>query len=716
MARTSEAFSRVKIDALLKDVGWELMDGISTRFEHPLPDGTFADYALFDRNGRPLAVIEAKKASIDPIAAQDQGIGYAKQLEVPFVFLSNGEETWFLDRDLDAHARPIATFFTQEDLERRRSARSHRRPVADVPIDRAIAGGDGREYQIDCIDTLCSEMALGRRKLLAEMATGTGKTRTAAALIKRLFEAGHVTRVLFLVDRINLATQAEEAFTDHLPEIPSAILRPGRGFDHAKRITIATLQTMINEYDALSSGYFDLVITDECHRSIYGTWSGVLKHFDGIQIGLTATPCTLDVGELPDAEDGAFVKDTLRFFEVTEPTFRYTLADAIEDGHLVPYRIYKAMTVKTAAEGGFEVKRDELDWSAMSEEVRDEFETLFDGSDTIVVDPRALERKFTIPERNRAIVREYRDVLENGFRGSDGVRRKPAWGKTIVFAVNKRHAETLARMFDEHFADLKPDPSTRYADFVVSDLGGGPAPSAADLIKRFKREEFPKILVSVNMLDTGFDCPEVVSLVMARFTRSAILYQQMRGRGTRKAPHIHKSSFTMFDFVGVTDFHGDDDETIPGGFVTPGKPGRPNPEPSVLLPLDVDDHIDPASRDWVTIDDDGRIMRTDAHEAKAAELGLRFEAWMATLDPSAEQLRWLRLIDGQIKANALTEAEFWDYHLDDPPFDRMGGYDTAVRTFGGRHALDELLAALNVAVFGPHPDDPDRSASDRPNA
>ena len=222
------------------------------------------------------------------------------------------------------------------------------------------------------------------------MATGTGKTRTAAAFVKRLFEAA-VTRVLFLVDRIALAGQAEDAFTDHLRDYPCHILRPGRGFDRAKRITIATLQTMIAEYRDLSPGYFDLVITDECHRSIYGKWSGVLRYFDGIQLGLTATPCTVDADNLPDPEDGRFVRDTLRFFGLDAPTFRYTLREAIDAGHLVPYRIYKAMTVKTGADGGFEVGRDELDWTAMDQATKDEFETLFETSDRITVDPRALE-------------------------------------------------------------------------------------------------------------------------------------------------------------------------------------------------------------------------------------------------------------------------------------------------------------------------------------
>ena len=715
MARTTEAFSRVQIDALLTDAGWNLTDGTSVQFEYALSDGSRADYVLCDRAGRPMAVVEAKRASAEPIAAQDQGRHYAELLEVPFVFLSNGDVVRFMDREVDAHSREIATFYSQEDLERRIAARAVRRELTDVPIDRQIVD---RGYQIDCIETLSDEVTRGRRKLLVEMATGTGKTRTAAAFIKRLFEAGAVTRVLFLVDRIALAAQAEDAFTDHLRDYPCHVLRPGRGFDRAKRITIATLQTMIAEYGRLSSGYFDLVITDECHRSIYGRWSGALRHFDGIQLGLTATPCTEDAARTADREadpeDGRFVRDTLRFFGIERPTFRYTLRRAIAEGYLVPYRIYRAMTVKTAAEGGFEVRRDELDWSAMDEATRAEFETLFDESDAIAVDPRALERKFTIPERNRAIVREFRNVLENGFTGRDGIRRFPSRGKTIVFAVTKRHAETLTTMFDEHFADLKPRPATRYADFVVSDVGGGPSPDASTIIKRFKEEEFPQILVSVNMLDTGFDCPEVVNLVMARFTKSAVLYRQMRGRGTRKAPHIRKSDFTIFDFVGVTDFHGDDDGAIAGDVVRePSGPLTPGP-PRTLLTLDVDDHIDPTTRDWATLDEHGRIVRTAEHEARSARLGLRFETWLGEQRFDAEQARWAGLIGSRIRADAMTIDGFWDYDLDAHPFAGLGGHDQAVRVFGGRDALELVLGSLNVAVFGDDGPDLSARADDRP--
>ena len=399
-ARTPEAFSRVLIDAQLEDVGWSLTDSTSVRYEYQLPDGTKADYVLCDRHGRAMAVVEAKRAAVNLQEAAGQGRAYAEQLgDVRFVFLANGEEILFWNFESEAYLRPVSTFFKQEDLERHLAKRSVQVDPLTRQIDRRIVN---RDYLIDCINTLCTEMNTGRRKLLVEMATGTGKTRMAAALIKRLFESSAVTRVLFLVDRIILAKQTEDVFNEFLPDYPCYVLRAGRRFQDEKRITITTLQSMINIYRDYSAGYFDLVITDECHRSIYGKWSGILKYFDGIQLGLTATPYTGEI-ETGDEEDMVTVRDTLRFFEVEKPTYLYTLSKAVDEGYLVPYQIYKAKTVKTAKEDGIEVKKDELDWTAMSGKVREEFKQLFADRDSIKVDPNSLERKFTIPERNRAM-------------------------------------------------------------------------------------------------------------------------------------------------------------------------------------------------------------------------------------------------------------------------------------------------------------------------
>lgn len=395
---------------------------------------------------------------------------------------------------------------------------------------------------------------------------------------------------------------------------------------------------------------------------------------------------------LPDAEDGLFVRDTLRFFELDQPTFRYTLRQAIEAAHLVPYRIYRARTVKTAAKDGFTVKREELDWSAMDQQTRAEFEDLFARSDRITVDPQSLERKFTIPERNRALVREFRDqALTPGH----------PLGKTVVFAVTRRHAETLAQMFDDHFADLKPRSTVRYADFVVSDVGGGPAPDASAIIKRFKEEDYPKILVSVNMLDTGFDCPEVVNLVMARFTRSTILYRQMRGRGTRQAPHIGKTRFTIFDFAGVTDLHGDNEDGIDSGPMTTSGPSPNLGKPGMVLTLNVDDHIDPASRDWFTLDEHGRIVRSPEHEAHAAEMGVRFETWRGQHETfNAEQARWVGLIGSRLQADATNMEGLGEWSFDEHPLNALGGYAQARRVFGGVGALGKLIAGINATLFG----------------
>lgn len=695
MQSTNEAFSRVIIDSQLIAQGWSLADGMSVRYEVMQDDGTRADYVLCDRHGRSLAVIEAKRFSVSPGDAAEQARNYAKQLKVPYIFLANGNEIRFWEWQREAFPRPVKTFFKQDDLERRFATLQVARKPLSVPIDVKIAG---RDYQQECIQTLCREIEQGRRKLLVEMATGTGKTRTAVALIKRLFEANAVTRVLFLVDRIPLAIQTEDAFAEHLPDYPSYVLRAGRRFQDEKRITITTLQSMINIYGEYSAGYFDLIFSDECHRSIYGKWSGVLKHFDGIQIGLTATPCV--GGEetaTEDEDDKLFVRDTLKFFEVDKPTFIYKLRDAIRDGYLVPYQIYKAKTVKTAAEGGFEVKRDELDWSAMDAKTKQEFEVLFKENDSVMIDPNALERRFTIPERNRALVREFRQVMDNGYIDHRGIQRKPLMGKTIVFAVTKRHAETLAQMFDEAFADKKSSPNVRYADYVVSGMGRDDTVDGMTKIKRFKKEQFPQILVSVNMLDTGFDCPEVANLVFARFTKSVILYQQMRGRGTRKSQN--KPLFTMFDFVGVTDYHGDDEDYATGGFIIE-RPRRPPSQPRKLLSLDIDDHIDPTTREWVTVDEDGNIVFPEVSEQKASELGTRFEAWLVSrtdLNPLQENL--LRVVGSQLRANAETWNEFTSDYFALPIFSSQGGYQNALRVFGGKSQLDEVIGSLNTNVF-----------------
>ena len=342
------------------------------------------------------------------------------------------------------------------------------------------------------------------------------------------------------------------------------------------------------------------------------------------------------------------------------------------------------MTARTAATEGFPVARNEIDWDALDEATRTELEALFAERDPLIVDPTVLERKFTIPERNRAMVREFREVLENGYTGPNGIRRAPDWGKTIVFAVTKRHAETLARLFDQEFADKKPSPTIRYADFVVSGLGPDDTVDGAAKIKRFKKEEFPQILVSVNMLDTGFDCPEVRNLVMARFTHSTILYQQMRGRGTRLSPG--KSRFTMFDFTGVTLRHGDDETPGEGGVVVVRSP-RPTVSTAPLLDprrprRNRPDHarMGDDRRNRQRLHGRGRSVGRDARR-RLRNLAERATASIPT------SFGVLHLIKEQIKANATELTAFESWRFDTPPLSMNGGFERARAVFGGEPNL-----------------------------
>lgn len=698
----TEAYARTLIDAQLSDQGWKISDGISVRYEYTLADGDRADYMLCSREGRGLAIVEAKRESTNAIEAAEQGRHNAEQADVPFVFLANGREILFWDWRREAHPRPIRTFYSQADLERRAAVGKMRVDPLAIAIDNRIAD---RDYQKECIDTLAREIQQGRRKMLVEMATGTGKTRTAAALIKRLFAANVVTRVLFLVDRIPLAVQTEDAFNDHLTELPCYVLRAGRRFQDEKRITVTTLQSMVNIYRDYSAGYFDLVITDECHRSIYGKWRKVLEHFDGIQIGLTATPCVKPPAENGGNEDTKLLRDTFKFFGVDKPTFAYTMKQAMSDGYLVSYQIYKAKTCKTATAEGIKVLREDIAWDGLDDKTRKELDDAFAAAANlqppqphILVDPAALERKFTIPARNQAIVGEFRKVMETGYTDSKGVLRKPLLGKTIVFAVTKRHAETLATMLDNEFAHLKPTPQTKYADYVVSDVGKDEdTRDAMARIRQFKREKFPQVLVSVNMLDTGFDCPEVVNLVYARYTHSVILYRQMLGRGTRKSPG--KPIFTVFDFVGVTDVHEKDDDYGEGGNVV-DRPPRPRPDPRTLVTVDQDDNIDPLTRAWVTMDENGNFVFLEANEEKANELGARFEGWMMEREFTTEQERWLHDVEAQIRENGDFYDSFSLDHLEEAPFSLQGGKRRAAELFGGEENLVRLLAQLTQSVYG----------------
>jgi type I restriction enzyme R subunit len=562
--RSTEADARIIIDNQLRQAGWDPTDksqvltevtvhemrhhvaephaayGVETSQTTPetnIPSGR-ADYVLLDQRGRSLAIIEAKRSAIHPYTAKQQALPYAKQVDAPFIFLTNGELIYFWDYTND-DARIVNSFFSRRDLERLLELRQERKPLATISIpDYYIRQGEQRQvrpYQQEAMRALDHAVELGKRRFLMELPTGTGKTDLMCLYLKRLIEAGRAERILFLVDRDQLAKQALEAMQDILDQYGSYWLQPGMARQE-QQITVSLLQTMIGRYQESSSGYFDVVVTDESHRSIYGAWQTALTHFDALHIGLTATPA-------------AYIeRNTYRFYQCKdgEPDFSYPIQNAFEQGFLAPYKFATGITV-ILAEGA---------------DVDDEH-----------YDPLEFEKKWTNEDTNKKMMGEFdRLAWENYKELAPGQKIGP--GKTIVFAITKHHAARLAHYLNE----LHPEHKGRYAEVITSDVN-----NADDLIRQFKYEDYPQIAVSVDMLTTGFDCREVLHLVMCRRIRSPILYQQIRGRGTRTAPRIGKKKFVIYDFFGNHDYFNDSDTDIftgvgtgraPGGSATPPKTQR----------------------------------------------------------------------------------------------------------------------------------------------
>lgn len=570
---SKETDARIVIDDLLRQAGWDPADKSQVQTEVSVRDGSGrvaepqaafqrrtairtrdgdevstgrADYVLFSQNGRPLAVIEAKRAAFHPYRAKQQALPYAKQIGAPFIFLTNGELIYFWDYTND-DARVVNSFYAQRDLERLVYLRQERKPLATIVIpDYYLRQGEQRTvrpYQKEAMKALDQAAELGKRRFLIELPTGTGKTDLICLYLKRLLAAGRAERILFLVDREQLAKQALEALQDILDQYGSYWLKPGM-IRQEQQITVCLLQTMISRYEEFTSGYFDVVIADECHRSIYGAWQTALTHFDALHIGLTATPA-------------AYIeRNTFRFYQCKdgEPDFSLPIARAFQDGYLVPYRFATGITV-FLAEGA---------------DVDEEY-----------YDPVEFERKWTNEDTNRKMMEEFdRLAWENYTELAPGQRTGP--GKAIVFALTKHHATRLA----EYLNTLHPEQQGRYAEVITSDVA-----DADDLIRRFKYEEYPQVAVSVGMLDTGFDCREVLHLLMCRRVRSPILYQQMRGRGTRTAPHIQKQRFVIYDFFGNHDYFNDSDVDVftgtGGGHVSGAtKPSARTPRELVELGLE----------------------------------------------------------------------------------------------------------------------------------
>ncbi len=525
----SEADTRQQlIDRRLRLAGWDVDDpsqviqeldiyveegrpGAVREPRRPYAGHQFADYALQLR-GRPEAVVEAKKTSRDAEIGQEQARQYAERLQrlhpgpQPFVMYSNGREIFFWDTELYPPAK-VMGFPTPIDLEWLAEQRQIRRPLSVELINTDIAG---RDYQIEAIRTLLERIEAGRRKFLMVMATGTGKTRTAVALVDALMRAHWVKRVLFLVDRVALRDQALDAFKEHLPSTPLWPREGDTGFVRERRVYVTTYPTMLNLIEAgttpptwISPFYFDLVIADESHRSIYNIYQQVVRYFHALTLGLTATP------------RDHVTHDTFELFEcpVHDPTFAYGYDEAVkhEPPYLCEYEVLKVRT-KFQVEGirgpqlG-EPEKEQLELEGLDPETID-----FEGTD--------LERKVTNSGTNALIVREF---MEECIKDPSGTLP----GKSIIFACSVAHARRLHDLFDQ----LYPEHRGRLVKVIVSD--DPRAHGKGGLLDQFKKEDMPRVAISVDMLDTGVDIREVVNLVFAKPVLSYVKFWQMIGRGTR---------------------------------------------------------------------------------------------------------------------------------------------------------------------------------------
>lgn len=545
-----ETDARILIDSLLRDAGWDPADKSQVRTEVAAaaarPDGASSiaqespatyssgrcDYVLADSNSRPLAVIEAKRGKIDPYTAKQQALPYAKRIGAPFIFLSNGELIYFWDYQND-DARAVSSFFSRRDMERIVWLRKESQPLATIPIpDYYIREGETRNvriYQQDCMRAIDHAVELGKRRFLIELPTGMGKTDLTCLALKRLMQAGRAERVLFLVDREQLAKQAIGAIQDICSDRSSYWLQAGMERQE-QQITVCLLQTMISRYREFTSGYFDLVVMDEAHRSIYGSWQAALTHFDAFHIGLTATPA-------------AYIeRNTFTFYHCKDekPDFSFPIQDAFREGYLIPYKFAKGITCLIA--DGTEVDGEHYD-------------------------PAEFERTWTNEDSNRKMMTEFDKLAHESYRDL-APGQKDAPGKSIVFAITKHHAARLARYLNE----LHPEAGGRYAEVITSDIADADA-----AIRRFKKEAYPQVAVSVDMLTTGFDCPDVLHLVLARRIFSPTLYQQIRGRGTRRCDRIGKKRFVIYDFFR-NHAHFNDSETDPFEGPGSGGGGKSRPE------------------------------------------------------------------------------------------------------------------------------------------
>lgn len=528
------------IDRDLRMAGWDVPEGtacndsvgqeVEVLHQSTTTGKGYCDYVLWDDNGKPLAVVEAKKTLVDARAGQEQAKQYADALEKhhgqrPMIFFTNGHDIWVWDDAAGYPPRTIYGFYSKDTLQYRVGFQRRERLnlLKDVRPDANIAS---YLHQTESITRVAERFTQRHRRALVVQATGTGKTRVAISLVKLLIDARWAKRVLFLCDRKELRKQAKNAFNDFVRE-PIYVI--GQANDVGKmdaRIYIGIYQGLINDYESFDVGFFDLIIADESHRSIYNLYGDLFKYFDALQVGLTATPVEM------------VSRSTCQLFgcDYKLPTANYPLEQAIADRKLVPFRVV-AHTTKFL--------RDGIKAAHLTNEQISQLEDQGIDPNTLDFDAKEIDDAVFNKDTNRVILR---NLMENGIRDVDG--QLP--GKTIVFARNIDHARLLAELFNEMY----PQFAGKFCRVIHSK-----EPRAEELIDQFKEPDGAlRVAVSVDMLDTGIDVPEVVNLVFAKPVKSKVKFWQMIGRGTRLrkdlfGPGIDKSEFLIFDHWDNFAFH-----------------------------------------------------------------------------------------------------------------------------------------------------------------
>ena len=529
---------KLYIDAMLIDAGWiEGQNWLNEVKVQGMPNksGTgYIDYVLYDDMHHPLAIIEAKRTCEDVSKGRQQAKIYADLLEQeyhrrPVIFLTNGFDTHIIDAQYPE--RKCALIYSKRDLEKWCNLRSMRTPLKYAAVDENIAG---RYYQKAAVKAVCDCFdEKNRRKALLVMATGAGKTRTVIALCDILLKAGWVKNILFLADRNSLVTQAKRSFVNMLPNLSCSNLVEEKDNYNAHCI-FSTYQTMINCIDIVNDnegkiftcGHFDLVICDEAHRSIYNKYKEIFAYFDAPIVGLTATP--------KDEID----KNTYEIFELQNgvPTYGYDLAQAVQDGYLVDY---------VSVESRLKFIEQGIVYDDLSEEDKEEYEATFAEEDGHIPETIAASALNTWIFNEDTIRQVLNIVMSNGIKIDYGQKI----GKTIIFAKNHAHAEKILQIFNKEYPHL-PD----YAKVIDNHIKF--AQSAIDEFSDAKK--MPQIAISVDMLDTGIDIPEIVNLVFFKKVMSKAKFWQMIGRGTRLCPGVidgeDKQKFYIFDFCGNFEF------------------------------------------------------------------------------------------------------------------------------------------------------------------